>query len=158
MRILLIRHAKAADRALFFGNDMKRPLVQKGIERSKKLFGALKDTFKIDLIVSSEAVRAYQTAKILNEFFKEAPLVKEPLLNPGASESDYLKVIKKHSGANTLAMVGHEPDISETVGYFLGCEYLNVKIKKSSITELLYEEGLFELRALIYPSLLERAD
>lgn len=66
--LFIIRHAKATHELM---PDVKRYLTEKGIKRTKKYAKILKENnIKPDLIVSSPAVRAFQTAKVLKEAFK----------------------------------------------------------------------------------------
>jgi len=67
-KLYLIRHGKASQQMM---PDIKRPLIEKGIKRTRKFAKKLKETcVQPDLIVSSPAVRAYQTAEILAEIFE----------------------------------------------------------------------------------------
>ncbi len=60
--LFIIRHGKASQQMM---PDIKRPLIEKGIKRTTKRAKSLKDLgIKPDLIVSSPAVRAFQTAEI----------------------------------------------------------------------------------------------
>ena len=66
-KLYIIRHGKASQQMM---PDIKRPLIEKGIKRTRKFGKKLKETgVKPDLIVSSPAIRAYQTAEILADIF-----------------------------------------------------------------------------------------
>jgi len=61
--LYIIRHGKATHEIM---PDIKRPLIEKGVKRTKKRAAALQEAgIKPDLIVSSPAIRAFQTAEIL---------------------------------------------------------------------------------------------
>ena len=61
-RLYLVRHAKSSWEEPG-GSDIDRPLLEKGIKRTQKVICFLKDHgVKIDLMISSPAVRAFQTA------------------------------------------------------------------------------------------------
>ena len=65
--LFIIRHGKATQQMMA---DIKRPLIEKGKKRTLKFALKLKETLvNPDLIISSPAVRAYQTAEILAEVF-----------------------------------------------------------------------------------------
>ena len=64
-QLFLIRHGKATHEAM---PDIKRYLTDKGIKRTRKHAGILAEKqLKPDLIISSPAIRAFQTAEILAE-------------------------------------------------------------------------------------------
>ena len=66
-QLYIIRHGKASQQMM---PDIKRPLIEKGIKRTRKFAKKLKETGEQpDLIISSPAVRAYQTAEILADIF-----------------------------------------------------------------------------------------
>ncbi len=156
MKVLLIRHAIAMDREEFEGSDdLLRPLTKKGKEKAKEFFEKISKIYDIDVIISSKATRAIQTAQILLPFFEGIEYKKTPLLNPGASYYDYEKVIKEHKKHNTIALVGHEPDITMAFAKMVGCKFLNIAVKKASVIEIEESNNSMELRAMLYPKLLK---
>jgi len=67
-KLFIIRHGKATHELM---PDIKRYLTEKGIKRTKKYTKILEENgIKPDLIVSSPAVRAFQTAEIIKELIK----------------------------------------------------------------------------------------
>ena len=63
--LYLVRHAKASLENTAEG-DINRPLLENGLKRTKPIIDFLhKRHTHVDLIISSPAVRAYQTARIL---------------------------------------------------------------------------------------------
>lgn len=154
MKIFFVRHAKALKRNEWNDDDILRPLTQKGIEISKDFFKKISYIFDIDIILSSKATRALQTAKILKQFYPNAAFQTSSLLNPGSKLKDIKKLIDEHKEYENIALVGHEPDISENVSQLLGCSFLNIDVKKSSIIEC---EGInieeLELKSFLYPKL-----
>ena len=153
MKIFFIRHAKAVSRDEWSEDDLLRPLSKKGVEISENFFEKISLIFDIDIIISSKATRAIQTAKILSKFYPNAIFQTSTLLNPGCSFNDIKILIDEYSGYENIALVGHEPDISLILNDLLGCE--RVDVKKSSIIEC---EGRdlenLELKSFIYPKLL----
>jgi len=137
MKLLFIRHSLAVDRMKFSGDDLDRPLTKKGIKRAKKFFKKIKKIYpEIDVIYTSPAIRALQTANILNNFYN-TKLIKTPFLLPGAE----FKRLKFNN--NIVAIVGHEPDLSEFIRTLTFNE--NIKLQKPSLAEV--EDGV--LKALI---------
>jgi len=157
MRLLFIRHAKALSTDEWNEDDLLRPLSKKGISSSEEFFKKLPAMYEIDIILSSKATRALQTAQILKKYYPNAIFERSSLLNPGATFLDLEILLKEYFDYENIALIGHEPDISEIVSKLIGCKFLNIAVKKSSIIEL---EGInineMELKAIIYPKLLRR--
>jgi len=157
MRLLFIRHAKALSTDEWNEDDLLRPLSKKGINSSKEFFEKLPKIFDIDIIISSKAIRALQTAEILKEFYPNSIFTRTKMLNPGATFIDIEILLKEYKDYENIALIGHEPDISEIVSKLIGCKFMDIDVKKSSIIEL---EGInineMELKSFIYPKLLKR--
>ena len=135
MKLLFIRHSLAMDREAFVGNDLERPLVEKGIKRAKTFFKHIKKIYpQIDYIITSKAKRAKDTALILKEFYKDAIYEETTLLYPGANVNDLKEVLKNKDGI--IAIVGHEPDLSEFIKELILTPNLKIKLKKPSLVEL----------------------
>ena len=155
MRVLFIRHAKALERSEWDGDGLLRPLSEEGIKKAEEFFAKLAKIYTIDAIISSKALRAVQTAEILKEFFPAAKYFETARLNPGASPLAFEELIDKFRCYETIAFVGHEPDFSFAVGHLVGCEELDIRIRKAGVVELRGDEA-YELEALLYPKLLKR--
>lgn len=135
MKLLFIRHSLAMDREAFVGNDLERPLVEKGIKRAKTFFKHIKKIYpEIDYIITSKAKRAKDTALILKEYYKDAIYEETTLLYPGANINDLKEVLKNKDGI--IAIVGHEPDLSEFIKELMFAPNLKIKLKKPSLAEL----------------------
>jgi phosphohistidine phosphatase len=154
MDIFFIRHAKAVDRESFTKDDLKRPLSYEGIEKAKNFFKHISKIYRFDVIITSKALRAIDTAKLLLNFFPNAKYVETHLLNPGASILNIELVIENFKSYDSIALVGHEPDFTFAISHLIGCsEYANIKLKKGAVAHLLYEDDEFELISLIQPKL-----
>ncbi len=143
MKLLFIRHSLAIERENFSGHDFDRPLTEKGIKRAKRLFRAIKKIYEINYIITSTAKRALQTAEILSHFYKEASFIKTSKLLPGANIYDLKDLIKDKDGV--IAIVGHEPDLSEMIKEIMHSPNLKIKLSKPSVAEM--EENI--LKALL---------
>ncbi len=154
MEILFIRHAKAIEREEWIGPDLLRPLSEEGIKKAREFFAKLPKIYQIEVIISSKASRAIQTAELLKEVYPNVKYFETSSINPGATPLAYEQLIEKFRGYGHIALIGHEPDISYAVANLLGCEDLPIKIRKASVTHLNGEET-FELHSLIYPKLLK---
>ena len=141
MNLIIVRHAKAQDRNTFIGDDLQRELVESGISDSKKVAKYLANRYKsIDLVVSSLALRAQQSSKYILEKYKNTTYVTDPQINPNSGVDGYIKYTQRNEN---IIIVGHEPDISQTLYQICGIK--NVTIKKSCIIELKYKDGKWQL-------------
>lgn len=69
MRLILVRHgeSEANAKGINQGQYLDTPLTKKGVEQAKKVAKRLKEE-KIDMIYSSDLIRAKQTAREINKF------------------------------------------------------------------------------------------
>ncbi|TDQ16407.1 phosphohistidine phosphatase [Algoriphagus boseongensis] len=121
-KIILIRHGKSAWDQPFL-SDHDRPLADRGLRDLPKMAKRLqKREIFPDLILSSSAVRAVETAKITAEALgieEEKIVVIDKLYH--ASAHTILKYIKmQHDSINTLFVVGHNPGFNELIEYLGG--------------------------------------
>jgi phosphohistidine phosphatase SixA len=131
MRLLFIRHAPALDRLEWYDDDVFRPLTQRGEALAQKTFAKLSKIIKMpDMIFSSEAVRAKQTADILSTAFG-VDVKLSTKLNPGATFKDIKSLLQ-----DNIAFVGHEPDFSDIIQTMTGA---SIRLKKGGIVELEYD-------------------
>lgn len=155
MRVLFVRHAPALNRSDWLRDDLLRPLSDKGITAAKKIFKGLSKVYKApQLILTSEAVRAGESADIFSKYFGHAKIKVSPLLNPGATY-DGVKELLSEANLEYVAVVGHEPDMSEIISMFLcGRDDLPIEVKKAALIELeIDEEGFGVLKSLIPPKI-----
>jgi len=136
MTLYLIRHGHAEDRTVWHRPDIERPLIEKGIKRAYKAFSRFLIKYAPPaIIISSEAVRAYQTADILSEICGIGYSMRSEL-NPGAEPEDYQTVLDSLDVAQPVALVGHEPDMSEFLSEYLTGGELFAEFKKGSICHI----------------------
>ena len=116
-KIILIRHAKSD-----WDNpslpDYDRPLAARGLEDTPKMAASLKNRgIQVDLICSSTAQRAMQTANITAAVlgYPEAEIHWERYLYH-ASASHLLQFIQSQSNqVQSLLLVGHNPGLTELI-------------------------------------------
>lgn len=122
--VLVIRHAEAEDNAeaLNAGRDERhRQLTKEGKRKMREgARGLAALVERIDLLVSSPLTRAVETADVVAEAFPGAKRSQHPGLAPGLYHSALLQWVMRHEG--TLALVGHEPDLSQWIGYMVSGE------------------------------------
>ncbi|MEO0406454.1 MAG: phosphohistidine phosphatase SixA [Cyanobacteria bacterium P01_A01_bin.135] len=132
--LYLIRHGIAAERGTY-ANDGERPLTAKGRQRTRRVAERLAQTIQVELILTSPLVRAQQTAEILGEAGLGEVAVSEHL----APDGDFHQWLGWLAGwrGEALAMVGHEPNLSEWAerllwGQCRGC----LAVKKAGVLGL----------------------
>lgn len=136
MRQYFIRHAHAEERYEWTGDDMLRPLTGEGKRRMERAVRRFFSVYPAPYhVITSEAVRAVQTAEIVCAVTKGG-LVTEPLLNPGADIAGWLEAVKKYPGYSTTAFVGHEPDMTEFLSFYMAGNAMELVLKKGSICHL----------------------
>lgn len=137
MQILIIRHAKAGQRAMlgFLGKkDTARPLTDAGRKDMRKVAKALSALLPgIDLIASSPLVRARETADIVSRRFDDIPVRELASLAPGGAKEEVLAWLREQKPSATVALVGHEPDLGMLASWLLnGSEESFLTLKKGS--------------------------
>lgn len=129
MKLLtLIRHGKSSwdDYTL---SDHDRPLLKVGENRTRKVAEYLKKRkFKVDLIISSTAVRAYETSKIIAEAvsYDTEKIVKSEKLYHAGEHDIYNELFSIPNDVNSVLMFGHNPTFTDFVNIFLDREIYNL--------------------------------
>lgn len=118
----LIRHAIAEARGEKWPDDRLRPLTHKGMARMRQGVRGLRALgVEIDLLLTSPLVRARQTADIVIEGMKPTPALEVvPALAPGASRAAVSDALGNFHKAQSVAVVGHEPDLGELARWLAG--------------------------------------
>lgn len=118
-KIYLVRHARAEDQALMF-KDFDRELLSSGIMDAARMGKFLHELpIKVDQIVSSTAVRAWQTAKVLAEqlSYDVEDIVADERLYDGGPRAYLERINSTEESIEELMMVGHNPDITYFAEY-----------------------------------------
>jgi len=121
-RLLVLRHAKSswADTSL---DDWQRPLNDRGRREAPRVGKWLRDRALVpDLIVTSDAVRARETAAAVAD---AAAYTREIVVEPSlyhATPADAIAVLKSISNqtARTVLIVGHNPGLRDLVSRLSG--------------------------------------
>ncbi|MFZ4681242.1 MAG: phosphohistidine phosphatase SixA [Terrimicrobiaceae bacterium] len=133
MIVYFLRHADAEPDA---GNDFDRKLTPKGLEQAAKVGKFLvRNGLLPEAIVSSPVVRARQTAEAVEKKLGQASVVIGSWLACGMTPETCLTELSVHAGTNSLLLVGHEPDFSDTIAALLGLANPDaLNIRKASLT------------------------
>ncbi len=120
-RLYLIRHTDAAE-AEAGAKDASRKLHPYGIEKTKKLAKYFDEHAVVfDCMVSSQAVRAFETAGLLAhaQNFPVEKIMKDRRIYFCTSTAYFDILYELDDKLASVAVVGHNPYITEFANYFL---------------------------------------
>jgi len=121
--LLLIRHAIAEEREIAAAAgipDEQRALTAKGEKRMRQVAAALAGFVpELTLVATSPLRRAVQTAEIVAAACGKVPVVQTPALSPGADPEAVAQFLQARRLAGPCALVGHEPDLGQWLGWAL---------------------------------------
>jgi phosphohistidine phosphatase len=119
--VYIVRHAKSSWNHPDL-SDEERPLLEKGKKRTKKVIDSLLEkNISVDYIISSPAVRAYETAKILAHALKY-PLEnirQDPHVYFADGDSLFSQFYDIPDTFESLMIVGHNPALTDFVNHFM---------------------------------------
>ena len=137
MDLYIIRHAIA--QPIGSKNDFtdeKRKLTAQGRDLMREAARGLRQLgVQLDLILTSPLVRALETAEIVADAlgFDQKLVEQTANLAPGASFAELFSEIKRHNGIESIALVGHQPDLGELISTLVwGDSRVSVPLKKGS--------------------------
>jgi len=118
-KLILIRHAKATHQTGYA--DFERPLKPSGMQDAAAMAARLREAgFMPDLLVSSPALRTITTANIFSEHLSLQPANTDMRIY-NAEEDTLLDVVNELPSAyNAIALIGHNPGISQLLYYYTG--------------------------------------
>lgn len=118
-RLLVMRHGPAEALVSHHGSDAERRLTGDGHERMARACEALALILPPpDRIYTSPYERARETAELLAAAFEGPEPIVTPLLKPGFEREQLARMIAETGG--TAAIIAHEPDLSEFLGWLSG--------------------------------------
>jgi phosphohistidine phosphatase len=140
MIIYFLRHANAGVSMSNLKRDEKRALDKDGIEQCGLVGRALAALdVQVDTIISSPLKRSAQTASLVgNELSYEGKLQLEDALRPGATYTDFRRLLEKYAKQESIMVVGHNPNLSEFLGRAIseaGCE-AGIELKKGAVAKV----------------------
>jgi phosphohistidine phosphatase len=147
MKFYLLRHGEA-DWPNWDRPDDERPLTQAGKDQVAAVARMLARLEIAPAIVSSPLPRASQTAEIAGKYLNQKVRI-DPLLRPGF-DAGKLETLLKDFPGDSLMVVGHEPDFTQTIYQLTGGK---TKLSKAGVAfiELHAASMEGELRWLIPP-------
>jgi phosphohistidine phosphatase len=121
LSLYLVRHGIAAERGEAYPNDDVRPLTPDGMTKFRQAVkGLARLGISVDIVLTSPLLRARQTAEILAKGLGIAKIVDVDALRPGARFDRLVRAVTDSSGPTAIALVGHEPEIGQSAGRFIG--------------------------------------
>ena len=142
MRIYLVRHGKAADEG--YRNDEERPLTDEGrvlMRLTAKAFAKHADGHEPELWLTSPLVRAVQTCEIaVHAFGADGPVEVTRALVPEGPISTAAALLDRDGMPESVALVGHEPLMSDLAGHLLGRHWPE-GFKKGAVLALKRADG-----------------
>ena len=160
MRLLIVRHAIAVARGTPGIPDPERPLTPQGRKRFESAAEGLARVLpRPDAVLTSPWKRARQTAQVLCRAFGRLEPENTSALAGGSFEA-LSRVLLAHRKAACVALVGHEPWLSELLARLLGSSEVGaLEFKKGGVAIVDVRgrlEGGGKLVAYLPPRLLRR--
>ncbi len=119
--LYFIRHAKSSWDFPQLSDD-ERPLIEKGIKRTKKLGDFLKEKEILpEIIISSHANRAFHTAQIIAKKigYKEKNIKVDRSIYSSSIDNIFSVISGIPNSINSLMLFGHNPTFTNLANYFL---------------------------------------
>lgn len=163
-KLILIRHAKTESPS-FASQDFERKLKKRGWSDAKLIAEYILDKgCKPEKIITSPAVRAYQTSTVFCDVnnYAEKNMSKLPILYDGDTTQAMLDAISSVAGdSKTVMVIGHNPDMA-----ILAMRLTGQRIEKFPTTGTVVinfdvdnwsqiEVGKGYLELFVYPSMLK---
>ncbi len=139
MNLYFIRHAEA-EPATDNSPDKERVLSENGINVLKTSINIWKNYLRnFDIILSSPMKRALQTAYIIrDELLVNADVIEETSLLNGGITEDILNIVSSLE-MEDVALIGHQPDISNHISRITSSGETNLKISPAAITKISFK-------------------
>jgi phosphohistidine phosphatase len=122
VNLLIVRHGPAGDREEWEKtgkDDSLRPLTPKGKKAVRKAAaGLVRLVPSLDFIATSPWIRAAQTAELVNKEYG-VDVVEVEELTADHRPEELTSWLGQQRDREVVALVGHEPHLSQLVGYLL---------------------------------------
>jgi len=142
MRVVILRHGPAGKRdPERWPDDASRPLTPRGIARTQLACRGLVQLERdLARILTSPLTRAAETAQILSEASeREVKTETFDALAPGHSFRTLIERLASLPAEETVALVGHEPDLGKLAGVLLIGAPAALPLKKAGACVISFE-------------------
>jgi phosphohistidine phosphatase len=154
--LYLVRHAIAEPRDRErWPDDAARPLTPEGEESFRRAAnGLLRIVPSIDAVLTSPYARAWRTAGILHETAAWPAPSRCDALGAVHPPAEAIPIIRAHADQGAIALVGHEPYLTDLVSLLAETERLGLRLKKGGVVCLEVEGDEAALRWMVTPKIL----
>jgi phosphohistidine phosphatase len=139
VQLIFFRHGPAGSKSEWQGTDAERPLTGDGrtvVQQAAALLS--RAGVAVDAVLSSPLARAHQTAEIAASTLGcPDRLADDERLAHGFDRKRLAAIVAEHSGAQSLMLVGHEPEFSAVIGQLTGG---TVVVKKAGVARVDLDE------------------
>jgi phosphohistidine phosphatase len=144
MDLYIVRHAIAFERdSSKWPDDGDRPLTPEGEAKFRKATRGLRRLVRtVDVVLSSPFARAWRTAELLEEEAGWPPPVAQDELRAERPAAEGVRALGAVSDRGAVAVVGHEPGLSELASLLLsGNDSVAFDLKKGGVIALGLSDG-----------------
>lgn len=138
MDIYLIRHAEAVDCDDANFSDEERPLTELGRAQARALAAAfVARGVRFDTVIASPLVRTRETAEQMLQNMP-GPLASLEFSRHLAPDGKQRKLMRRLLGVegDSVALIGHDPDLADFVGKLIGTRKTQVEIAKAGVAHI----------------------
>ena len=138
INLIIVRHGDS-ELQIQVKDDKERKLTKKGVKEMKRVANFIDVLdIKIDKVVSSPYLRAYQSAKeIIDEIgIDDSKIETYDELTPDKDPSQFIEKLKNFPDNITVLVVGHNPYLSDMIKILTGA---NVDLEKGGIALVEYD-------------------
>lgn len=142
--LYIVRHAKSSWESPD-SDDLSRPIIENGIKKTRKVIDfLLKENVKVDMIVSSHAKRALETAYLFAKAFNFLP--SDIVVHDNIYESDEEGIMNEvyalPNDKDNVMIIGHNPTFTQFANLFLDkkIDFLPT----SSVVSISFDTGQWE--------------
>jgi phosphohistidine phosphatase len=142
MDLYLIRHADAEPLGKDgIQDDAERPLTPTGVAQCDNLAAALqRQGVHLERILTSPLLRARQTAENMLKKLKPAPELQTcNHLAPGGKRRKLTRFLCA-LGVQSIAIVGHMPDLNEYAAWLIGSKLAQLELAKGGAAHIHFDE------------------
>lgn len=142
MNLYLIRHS-IAENISIDKKDFDRELTEEGKFVIKKTSQAWKNYISnVDVVLTSPLMRSIQTAEIISSNLQEKQnVIKDNNLGTGSRTADLIDLLNSLEYKN-VAVVGHQPDLSQHINNFCGTGSFNLAFPPASLAKIEFENSI----------------
>lgn len=119
--LYIVRHAKSSWDNIEL-SDHDRPVAPVGIKKTKRIISFLQDkNIKPELLISSSALRAYETASMIAEGigYDVDKIVKSKALYHAGEDEIFDELLSVDDNINSVMLFGHNPTLTYFVDHFI---------------------------------------